>query len=264
MLYKMGIWVRSKSCTTKSRKLVQDGFIVPGADHNTQGVESCTRWTVGRCLLIVELTWYTRSARWCTKWRKVGGQQRQWWARREWMGWWYLLASDQPDLPTCHPVMAFRSSYLPSSSSPSSYLPSSSSSSSYLPSSSSLSLPTYGIKMRASLQIHLNLIQNWMHACSNVRMNQINQRGCKRSTCLLGNEEVISLKTESNPSGDGSNAHMNDINELHQTLDIIIISWINVKRFRFQPWLGEQGSHKKKHWHSQIGNVHPTLWGLIK
>ena len=76
-------------------------------------------------------------------------------------------------------------------------------------------MPTYGIKMRASLQIHLNLIQNWMHACSNVRMNQINQRGCKRSTCLLGNEEVISLKTESNPSGDGSNAHMNDINELH-------------------------------------------------
>ena len=117
MLYKMGIWVRSKSCTTKSRKLVQDGFIVPRADHNTQGVESCTRWAVGRCLLIVELTWYTRSARWCTMWRKVGGQQRQWWARREWMGWWYLLASDQPDLPTCHPVMAFRSSYLPSSSS---------------------------------------------------------------------------------------------------------------------------------------------------
>ena len=76
-------------------------------------------------------------------------------------------------------------------------------------------MPKYGIKMRASLQIHLNLIQNWMHACSNVRMNQINQRGCKRSTCLLGNEEVISLKTESNPSGDGSNAHMNDINELH-------------------------------------------------
>ena len=46
MLYKMGIWVRSKSCTTKSRKLVQDGFIVPGADHDTQDVESCTRWTV--------------------------------------------------------------------------------------------------------------------------------------------------------------------------------------------------------------------------
>ena len=75
------------------------------------------------------------------------------------MGWWYLLpASDHPDLPTCHPVMAYRSSL---SSSP--------------PLSSWLIFSFNQIPNRIHVHVLMSEWIRWLKATA------INQEGCERS-----------------------------------------------------------------------------------
>ena len=79
--------------------------------------------------------------------------------REEWMGWWYLLpASDHPDLPTCHPMMVYRSSL---SSSP--------------PLSSWLIFSFNQIPNRIHVHVLMSEWIRWLKATA------INQEGCERS-----------------------------------------------------------------------------------